>query len=533
MSRAIGGNGRRTSHNPPDPFLLDIYDHLGMVVIDENRLFDDNPDYVKNMGDLVLRDRNHPSVVIWSFCNENGCEGEHEAGGPAFQAITTKYDGTRPTLANMFTFNDLLSNLVDVQGFSHQHRNKLDECHAALPMKPILMSECCSCNSMRGEDEGCETQHDNPHTDCDQKAFNARCLEQLVNASDGVEYSAGTMVWTLLDYYGEPPSAGLTVSSTYGQFDLSGFPKSSAFWFRTQWLLGVDDDRVDKTFPTKGAHEVHIVESWESPDNWNSTFGNSSKTIHAYANAPFIELFVNGKSQGSRPVVPMVMGNRGSYAEWKDAPWEAGTITAVSRSANGTQLAKISRSTSGKPTKLLLTLDCPSETTGTGNSLFLDGQDAALVRASILDSHGQVVHLSTNNVTFTVLSGPGVIQGTANGDPKSYQSHTSNSQTAYHGLVRAVVRVTSIAGLPRHQRMRLEQIHGHTQLDNMGVSRTDTSSIVIQATSPGLAPSQLEIPTSTNYGAASVLAVAKASSTQPVDLPSTEKQAFYVATIEA
>jgi beta-galactosidase/beta-glucuronidase len=174
-----------------------------MVVIDENRLFDDNPEYVKNMMDLVQRDRNHPSVIIWSFCNERGCEGTHEQGGPSFQAVTTMLDGTRPTLANMFTFNDLLSNTVDVQGFSHSKREKLDACHSALPSKPIFMSECCSCNTMRGEDEGCETEHDNPHSPCDQKAFNGRCLEQLVNASDGVDYSAGTMVWTLFDYYGK------------------------------------------------------------------------------------------------------------------------------------------------------------------------------------------------------------------------------------------------------------------------------------------------------------------------------------------
>jgi len=83
--------------------------------MDENRLFDNNSAYVDNMGALVKRDRNHPSVVIWSFCNENGCEGSHEQGGPAFQAIAQAYDGTRPTLANMFTFNDLLSNTIDVQ----------------------------------------------------------------------------------------------------------------------------------------------------------------------------------------------------------------------------------------------------------------------------------------------------------------------------------------------------------------------------------------------------------------------------------
>ena len=81
-SRAVGGNGRRTSHNPPDTSMLAIYDRVGVVVMDENRLFDNNTAYVANMGALVKRDRNHPSVVIWSFCNEAGCEGSHEIGGP-------------------------------------------------------------------------------------------------------------------------------------------------------------------------------------------------------------------------------------------------------------------------------------------------------------------------------------------------------------------------------------------------------------------------------------------------------------------
>jgi beta-galactosidase/beta-glucuronidase len=108
--------------------------------MDENRLFGNNSVYVRNMGDLIVRDRNHPSIVIWSFCNEMGCEGDHEYGGPAFQSIATKLDGSRPTLANMFTFNDLLSNTIDIQGFSHENRAKLDDCHSKLPNKPILVS---------------------------------------------------------------------------------------------------------------------------------------------------------------------------------------------------------------------------------------------------------------------------------------------------------------------------------------------------------------------------------------------------------
>jgi hypothetical protein len=200
-SRAVGGNGRRTSHNPPDPAMLQIYDRIGITVMDENRLFANETKYVTNMGALVKRDRNHPSVVIWSFCNEGGCEGSRETGGPRFQDIARKYDGTRATLANMFTFNDLLSHTIDVQGFSHQNRQKAQSCHQALPNKPIFMSECCSCNTMRDQDEGCETLHDNPHKICNQTSFNARCAESnsATNASDGVDWVVGTMVWTLFD----------------------------------------------------------------------------------------------------------------------------------------------------------------------------------------------------------------------------------------------------------------------------------------------------------------------------------------------
>lgn len=329
---------------------------------------------------------------------------------------------------------------------------------------------------------------------------------------------------------GEPPSPGLHVSSTYGQFDLCGFPKSAAFWFRSQWLLDVTDDRIDKPFATHGAHEVHIVESWESPDNWNSTKGNQTKLVHAYTNAPLVELYVNGKTQGPRKVVPMVKGT-GSYAEW-EATWEAGAITAVARSANGTMLSKETILTNSNIASLLLSLDCPSEATGTGSALHLDGQDVALVRATIADAKtGQIMHLASNNVTFSVVSGPGFIQGTANGDPSSYQPHTSTSQTAYHGLVRAVIRVTSIAGLPSSQKELLQAVHGPDFFGKPGPSLTQDEDIIIEATSPGLATVRLRIPTSKDPST-SVLAVAAAAAGQSVDFfVSPNRQATWVSGI--
>jgi len=518
--RAIGGNGRRTSHNPPDTSILEIYDRVGVVVMDENRLFANRTDDVHNMGALVRRDRNHPAVVIWSFCNEAGCEGSHENGGPRFREITYRYDGSRPTLANMFTFGDLLSDTIDVQGFSHQTRDKLDRCHQELPHKPIYMSECCSCNTMRDEDEGCETTHDNPHNACLQKSFNARCAESnsATNASDGVAYAVGTMVWTLFDYFGEPPVGGLEVSSTYGQFDLAGFPKAAAFWYRAQWLLSIPDG-PDKPFPTNGSYEVHLVESWESPDAFPSTRGQPNRSsIHAYSNAPSVDLRVNGKTRGSRSVRPMVEGP-GSYAEWLQVPWEAGTLTAVAHDANGRAVATATRHTTGAPSALQLTIDAPSAATGTGSSLVLDGQDAALLRASIVDQAGRVVHNARHNVTFRVVSGPGAVQGAHNGDAHCHEPNNVPYHTAYHGLVRAVVRVTSTEALPVYERTLLARIDVEGPMATPpggGGAELALVPILIEATTPGLPAVRVSIPVSTDAAADGVMAVAASMAGKPV-----------------
>jgi hypothetical protein len=371
---------------------------------------------------------------------------------------------------------------------------------------------------MRGEGmeiRVCSLNYDNR---INQKSFNARCLESLVNASDGVDYSSGTFVWTLFDYYGEPPSAGLEVSSTYGQFDLCGFPKAAAMWFRTQWLLNSVDDTgpepPDKPFATAGLHEVYIVESWESPDHWNETKGNKTKTIHVYSNAPIVELFHNGQSQGSLPVSRMDT-SAGTYAAF-EVPWKAGELTAFAWAKNGTTFATTTKHTNKEPHALVLNLDCPSVATGTGEALLLDGQDVALVRATIVDSLGQPVHMSIHNVTFEVVSGPGTIVGTANGDSKSYQPHTSPWQTAYHGLVRAVVQVTSMAALEPEMITMLQTIDGPSIQSSMYPSWRDDAFIVVEASTPGLPKAVLRIPTST-MAQDSVMAVATATAGQPIN----------------
>lgn len=368
---------------------------------------------------------------------------------------------------------------------------------------------------MRDEDEGCETRRDNPHYICIQKSFNARCAESntATNASDGVNYAVGTMVWTLFDYYGEPPVGGPEVSSTYGQYDLCGFPKAAGFWYRTQWLLSIPDG-PDKTFPTQGAYEVQIVESWESPDSFPSTRGHKTRAIHAYTNAPAIELLVNGKSQGVRAVTAMVNGP-GSYAEWTAVPWEPGTIQAIARDASGNSVAKHERHTNGQATALSLSIDAPSQTTGTGSALFLDGQDAALLRASVVDAAGRVVHLAANNISFRVISGPGLVQGTHNGDVHSHDSNAATTRSANHGLVRAVIRVTSTAARSDRERALLQQIDVHGPMAAGFEAGAQSGPIVVEASSPGFKPVTISIPVSTDP-ADSVMAVAGTVAGKPV-----------------
>ena len=526
--RSVGGNGWRMSHNPPIPVLLDILDRVGITVMDENRLFGNVSEYVFNMGELVKRDRNHPSVTIWSFCNEVGCEGSLEAGGPAFQAITTQLDGSRPTLANMFTYNDLLSKTIDVQGFSHQNRQAVDNCHRDMPTKPIFMSECCSCNTQRGEDEdggGVSVEHN----------FNAPCVEGQTNASNGVDYVAGSMVWTLFDYYGEPSFGGWPhVSSTFGSFDLAGFPKAAVYWYRSWWLDNIADTAADKPFATGANATVHIVEHYRAPPppqppapsmaqlfavtcdasanqaikftNGQLAFGDGTcvavpacanvscptlqlvpcsasdpaqqfvyanqsfqsksnpqgcldlwadagpnvglyychvapnqqwtvsngavvsatgvcmsntqahgvgeyRTIHVYSSAPVVELRANNVPLGRQSPIAPSFGSP-SYATWAHVHWPAGTtLQAVALDQHNTTLAIDARPPVGRVVAVALSLDCPTELSGTGSRVLLDGQDVALVRAAFVDAAGLVDNDANNSVTFSVVSGPGRIVG--------------------------------------------------------------------------------------------------------------------------
>ena len=518
MMRAVGGNSWRMSHNPPAPELLDILDRLGVLVWDETRDMANNTALMADMRSMVRRDRNHPSVQLWSFCNERSClEPGSSIGevGAAYKAIAEEEDPFRLVTANMnvnLTTTGLpLSKVIPVQGLSHQNGDKYDSFHEMFPSKPLIGSECCSCRSQRGEDVG----------NASAKvfgSFNADCNQEQTLYALSRKYVSGTMVWTLFDYYGEPtPYDWPMVSSSFGSFDLAGFAKPSAFWYRAWWLDdAMASKREDVPFhppplinpertmssssDDSGGPVVYIVQHWEPMDGEE----NKNRTIQVYTNAPSVELFVNDKSVGVKSVEKL------GWAEWNDVAFSPGSITAYAKGTSHSDTVF----TSGPPAKVIISVDVPSNETGTGTALVLDGQDAGLVRATVLDANDQVVPSASDRVMFTVLSGPGIIIGVGNGNPSCSQPNKVSYRDAYHGLARAIIQVVEDRASPPEHRRRLLEIDDDGPRSIRVIHPDDeervpaADEIVVEAVY-GVFSAQVAIPVTADLRRHGVLAVAQ------------------------
>ena len=518
MMRAAGGNSWRMSHNPPVSGLLEVLDRIGIVVWDENRLMGNNIHWMNNHRDMVRRDRNHPSIMVWSFCNEQECVyGFSSTVAEKFKEITTKADPFRPVSANQnFNFGNGLSQVIDIQGVSHRDGDMFDTIHSRMPTKPVIGSECCSCLTQRGEDVA----------DSSKKiigSFNADCNQQESGYQLDRKFVAGCMIWTLFDYFGEPSPYGWPlVVGSFGSFDAAGFPKPSAYWYRTWWYYSAKSNASDSGYdvpvnppplpdPYASASQenfqdgyiIHIVQSWEQLANV------TNYTIQAYTNAPMAELTVNGKSQGKVNV------NWQGWAQWSDIPYSPGKITATALDSQNQIKATHIVETAGDPAKVVLTIDAPNEKTGTGSALVLDGQDAGMVAAAVVDAQGRVVPSYSDIVTFHIVRGPGRIIGVGNGDPSCHEPNKASWRSAYHGLARAIIQVTQNAASSLHHRKRLIQIDRDGGVRTYIVPPGDTSprdeAIVVEASAKGLDSSTVSIPISADTNTHGVLAAAKKS----------------------
>lgn len=223
--------------------------------------------------------------------------------------------------------------------------------------------------------------------------------------------------------------------------------------------------------------------------------------IAVYSNAPVTELILNGRSLGECTM------SFADYCQWNLSAggFVPGNLTAVARASEGGEVLSTDTSlTPGAPARVLLSLDAPALATGTGEALLADGEDAALVRASIVDSAGRLCSGASDRVSFTVVSGPGKVLGVGNGDPSSHEPNVASERSAYAGLARAVVQVTVDAVSPTRA------LRASIDVDGADVSPLGVTDIVLEASAPGLGRGRVTIPVSTN-ARDSVLAVARRS----------------------
>lgn len=297
------------------------------------------------------------------------------------------------------------------------------------------------------------------------------------------------------------------VSSSFGSFDVGGIPKAAAWWFRSWWLSNVTaSDPGRPPLPAADtATTVHLVESWAPPGR-----GGSVRTLHAYSNAPFVQFSVNGAPVGG----PLAMPPFGHVA--LNVTYAPGTASvAALGSASGPVLATHTRASWGAPAALLLTVDAPSASTGTGTAVYLDGKDVALLRATVVDAAGSVVGDSSVNVTFAVTAGPGLVLGSVSGDPASHEPNHAPWKTAYHGLVRGIVRANLVAAGTDAERALLAAVNvdaggspGSAPILPPGGAPPTT--MTITASAPGLPVASITLALSVDP-ADDVLAVAAAS----------------------
>jgi beta-galactosidase len=386
--KEMGSNAIRTSHNPPTPELLDICDHVGMLVMDEHRLMGTAPELLDQLQRLVLRDRNHPSVVIWCIGNEEGRIHATDGGAQTaatMQRLVHRLDPTRQvTYAMNNSWGRGVSNVIDVQGFNYKSQGNADRYRADHPNQPLISTEEASTLCTRGE------YADNADK-CFCSAYDRRYPRWGATAEDSWTYYAarphiaGLFIWTGFDYRGEPnPYNWPAISSQFGIMDTCGFAKDNFYYYQAWW--------GDKPV-------LHLFPHW----NWTGKEGQEID-VRSFTNCDEVELLLNDGSLGRKSVT------RNSHVAWK-VKYEPGALVARGyRDGKVTLESKVE--TTGAPAAVRLTSD--------RSTLSADGLDVVVVNVAVMDAQGRVVPVADNDIRFTIEGG-GKIIGVGNGNPASHE----------------------------------------------------------------------------------------------------------------
>ncbi len=410
-------NGLRTTHNTPAAEVLDACDELGVLVMDETRQFSSSEEGLSELARMIRRDRNRPSVVIWSLANE---EPEQSTARGIAIMTTMKREARRldPTRLVTAAMNGGwgvgVTQVVDVMGFNYggAHIARLDniaEFRAKFPTKPAVGTETASTVSTRGVYENDPLRGYVSAYDVNHPSW-ATTAEDWWSYYDERAWLAGGFCWTGFDYRGEPTPYGVPcISSHFGVMDTCGFAKDNFHYYRVWW---------------GGEPAMHLFPHW----NWEGKEGQEI-LVWCYANCESVELFVNGTSVGSQTV------KKNGHLEWK-VKYVPGVIEARGSSGGKVVLTE-RRETAGPAARLVV------ETSQ--KQLRADGKDCCQVNVRVVDAKGLMVPTAVNMLTFTV-EGPGKVIGVGNGDPSCHEPDKASQRSAFMGMAAAFVQAGTTAG---------------------------------------------------------------------------------------
>ena len=454
--REMGVNAIRMSHNPPAPEFLELTDNMGFLVMDE--VFDSwerkktphdfhliFPDWHEaDVRAMVRRDKNHPSIIIWSYGNEVGEQYTDEKGsaiGKRLSDIIKEEDPTRPTTSAMnWAKSDMpFSNAMDIISFNYQGEGirqdpifdtvtdrikttpQYEPYHVKFPNKVILSSETASAASSRGvylfpvSDLMSSPIRDGMGGDSNIKQVSAYELyavdfgssaDKVFASLDKHPYSAGEFVWTGFDYLGEPTPYYDARSSYNGIIDLAGFPKDRYYLYQSKW-------RPDLPM-------VHILPHW----NWPERVGKITP-VHVFTSGDEVELFLNGKSLGKK--------KKGAFEyrlRWDDVIYQPGELKAIAYK-NGKIWEEKTVKTTVEASKLIAKAD--------RTTIDADGKDVSFITIEIQDKNGLFVPTANNLIEFEI-EGAGDIIATDNGDASDLTAFVSKKRNAFNGLALVIVR---------------------------------------------------------------------------------------------
>ncbi len=458
IMKEMGADAIRTAHNMPSQWQMDICDSLGMMVMAESfdmwiypkckngyaRFFKEWAD--RDIENLVVRNRNHPSIVMWSIGNEIPEQGSEEGREIArhLQDLCHQLDPTRPVTQGMDRADEALKSgfaqVMDVPGFNYRV-HKYDNNIRQLPQGFLLGSETASTVSSRGvykfpvkPDDNSRFASYSPQYDPNAvKKADGQCSSYDVEYcpwsnlpdddwvwQDEKPWVIGEFVWTGFDYLGEPSPYDEywpARSSYFGICDLAGLPKDRYWLYRSRWQT---------ESPT-----LHMLPHWTWP-------GREGKVtpVYVYTSYPEAELFVNGRSQGRLKKNPAERLDR-YRLRWNNVKYQPGEIKVVAYDELGVEAATLTNYTAGKPVMLSITPD--------RYTLRADGDDMAFVRVQLFDEQGVFCPTLDHELIFTV-EGEGTFQAVCNGDATSLQPFTKPRMKLFNGELVVIVRSTETPG---------------------------------------------------------------------------------------